>query len=751
MFFKVKNNESIKVNKSLKLRLILIIPFVLEIFAAVALVGYFATVNSQQAINNLANQLIDRASKQVDDHLDSYLSLPIQIAQMNTDAIKNKELNLDNPITSGRYFWKQGKAFKNISYIGYSLADGREAGVARWTKGIDLILYENLKGKGKALEYFPDEKGNRTQLLVTYDYEPFAETSYKNAVKTGKLIWGEVEVLETSPLEFSDAAKELLAAGKIENNGNGYDYYAAISLAAPIYDVNHNLLGVTSVDIMLNKINDFLQELKVSPSGQVFIIQRDGQIIGSSSKYPNLNTANKKNNLYQVSDSPDPLIRNIYQEFKKQFKNLADIQQEKQINILLDRNKTFIKIKPWRDQYGLDWLVVVAVPESDFLEQIYANTRITIFLCFLALIIAIALGIYTSRWINQPILKLIYAAQTIASGDLSKRLELSNIKEIDILNYAFNRMAEQLQESFIALKNNNLQLEDRVEARTSELKNTLQELQQAQMQIIQSEKMSSLGQMVAGVAHEINNPVNFIHGNITYLDEYTQDLLNLVQLYQSEYPQPSLVIQEELKNLDLEFIQEDSAKILASMKMGTQRIEEIVLSLRNFSRLDEADMKKVDIHEGVESTLLILQHRLNAKLNFPTIHIIKNYDNNLPLVECYAGQLNQVLMNILTNAIDALEEKVDNFIPTITIGTSVVNSQWIEIAIADNGVGMSEEVHNKIFDPFFTTKPVGKGTGMGMSISYQIITQKHGGKLERVSTLGVGTEFLIQIPVSQVI
>jgi signal transduction histidine kinase len=751
MFFKVKNNESIKVNKSLKLRLILIIPFVLEIFAAVALVGYFATVNSQQAINNLANQLIDRASKQVDDHLDSYLSLPIQIAQMNTDAIKNKELNLDNPITSGRYFWKQGKAFKNISYIGYSLADGREAGVARWTKGIDLILYENLKGKGKALEYFPDEKGNRTQLLVTYDYEPFAETSYKNAVKTGKLIWGEVEVLETSPLEFSDAAKELLAAGKIENNGNGYDYYAAISLAAPIYDVNHNLLGVTSVDIMLNKINDFLQELKVSPSGQVFIIQRDGQIIGSSSKYPNLNTANKKNNLYQVSDSPDPLIRNIYQEFKKQFKNLADIQQEKQINILLDRNKTFIKIKPWRDQYGLDWLVVVAVPESDFLEQIYANTRITIFLCFLALIIAIALGIYTSRWINQPILELIYAAQTIASGDLSKRLELSNIKEIDILNYAFNRMAEQLQESFIALKNNNLQLEDRVEARTSELKNTLQELQQAQMQIIQSEKMSSLGQMVAGVAHEINNPVNFIHGNITYLDEYTQDLLNLVQLYQSEYPQPSLVIQEELKNLDLEFIQEDSAKILASMKMGTQRIEEIVLSLRNFSRLDEADMKKVDIHEGVESTLLILQHRLNAKLNFPTIHIIKNYDNNLPLVECYAGQLNQVLMNILTNAIDALEEKVDNFIPTITIGTSVVNSQWIEIAIADNGVGMSEEVHNKIFDPFFTTKPVGKGTGMGMSISYQIITQKHGGKLERVSTLGVGTEFLIQIPVSQVI
>jgi signal transduction histidine kinase len=745
MSLKVKNSESVKVNKSLKLRLILVIPFVLEVFAAVGLVGYFATVNSQQAINNLANQLIDSTSKQVDGHLDSYLSLPIQIAQMNLDAIGNKELDLDNPITSGRYFWKQGKAFKNISYIGYSLIDGREAGIARWTKGTDLILYENLKGKGKALEYFPDDKGNRTQLIVTYDYDPSIETSYQNAVKTRKLIWGNVEVAETSPLEFSDVGKALLAAGEINNTGNGYDYYAAISVAAPIYDTNQNLLGVTSVDIMLNKINDFLQELKVSPSGQVFIIQRDGQIIGSSSKYSTLNTVNEKSQLYQVNDSPDPLIRNVYNEVKKQFNNLNKIQQEHQINILLNGNKTFVRIKPWRDQYGLDWLIVVTVPESDFMEQIYANTRTTILLCLLALMIAIALGIYTSRWIIQPILKLSDAAQAITSGELDKQLEPSNIQEINILNYAFNRMAEQLNESFIALKTINLQLENRVEERTSELKETLQELQQAQAQIIQSEKMSSLGQMVAGVAHEINNPVNFIHGNITYLDEYTQDLLNLVQLYQSEYPQPSLTIQEELKNLDLEFIQEDSTKILASMKMGTERIEEIVLSLRNFSRLDEAEMKKVDIHEGIESTLLILQHRFNAKLNFPMIQIIKNY-GSLPLVECYAGQLNQVFLNILTNAIDALQDKVGNLIPTITIRTSFVNAQWIEIAIADNGVGMSEDIQKKIFDPFFTTKPVGKGTGMGMSISYQIITQKHGGKLECVSTLGVGTEFLIQIP-----
>nr|WP_242040758.1 PAS domain S-box protein [Coleofasciculus sp. FACHB-1120] len=281
--------------------------------------------------------------------------------------------------------------------------------------------------------------------------------------------------------------------------------------------------------------------------------------------------------------------------------------------------------------------------------------------------------------------------------------------------------------------------------KAQQLQQTLHQLQQTQAQLIQSEKMSGLGQMVAGVAHEINNPVNFIHGNLTHVNGYTQDLLSLLHLYQQHYPNPVPEIQDETEAIDLDFLVEDLPKILASMKMGTDRICQIVLSLRNFSRLDEAEMKAVDIHEGIDNTLLILQNRLKAKPDSPGIQIVKEY-GNLPLVECYAGQMNQVFMNLLNNAFDALETQP---LPRIvTIRSQVVNSH-VAIRVSDNGPGMSESVKSRLFDPFFTTKPVGKGTGLGLSISYQIVVEKHGGTLKCVSQPGQGAEFLIEIPICQ--
>ncbi len=299
------------------------------------------------------------------------------------------------------------------------------------------------------------------------------------------------------------------------------------------------------------------------------------------------------------------------------------------------------------------------------------------------------------------------------------------------------------------------QMETQLRKQAENLEQTLQELKRTQIQMLQSEKMSSLGQLVAGVAHEINNPVNFIHGNLIHVEQYAQDLLQLVDLYQQHnLNQPE--IQNLLDELDLGFIQTDLLKTLQSMKVGTQRIREIVLSLRTFSRMDEAEFKEVDIHAGIESTLLILQYHFKEKAQCPSIEIIKNY-GKLPFIECYAGQLNQVFMNIFTNAIDAIEEK--NKITSleeiqanpnqIIICTSVIDTNWIEIAITDNGIGMTDEVQKQMWNPFFTTKPIGSGTGMGMSISYQIITEKHGGKLNCVSTPNQGTEFLIQIPISQ--
>lgn len=285
----------------------------------------------------------------------------------------------------------------------------------------------------------------------------------------------------------------------------------------------------------------------------------------------------------------------------------------------------------------------------------------------------------------------------------------------------------------------------------------------ATYELIQSEKMSSLSQFVAGVAHEINNPINFIYGNLSYASSYTEDLLELVRLYQEQYPDGTPEIQRHLEAMDFKFLVKDLPKLLASMKVGAERIRQIVTSLRNFSRIDEAEIKPVQIHEGIESTLLLLESRLQAQPNRPEIRVIQEY-SDLPLVECYAGPLNQVFMHLLTNAIDALDEAgsesgwssalitqlgKEASLPTLRIRTESLGNDRVVIRIADNGTGIPESVQRRMFDPFFTTKPIGKGTGLGLSISYQIVTQRHRGLLRCVSKPGQGTEFFIEIPIHQ--
>lgn len=466
-------------------------------------------------------------------------------------------------------------------------------------------------------------------------------------------------------------------------------------------------------------------------------------------------------------------------------------------------------------------------PHFIYLQDLYVKS------IALVLLIAILAPIFAniiSGWLVKPIQKLAEVTTDVPDKLLDQKAiswPSSWVSEINTLLNNFQFMSVTLEQKFQEIQSAKEELEERVQDRTKELlttnhelkleiterhrvtealqesesqlraktqnlKQALSELKKAQTKLVQTEKMSSLGQLVAGVAHEINNPVSFIYGNLLHAKNYTQDLLRLVELYQKQYPHPTTEIEEEIEAIDLEFIQKDLPNILNSMEVGSERINAIVKSLRNFSRLDEAEVKAVDIHVGIDSTLMLLKSRLKAPCNgrggYPEIEVIKEY-GDLPIVECYPGQLNQVFMNILVNAIDALEDALlhryatestaqrlqccpvessqknlqyakyqHSNLPTfnlqpatfwIRISTEVIDENWVKISIADNGIGINKEVYSKLFDPFFTTKPVGKGTGLGLSISYQIVVEKHGGQLYCISEKGKGTEFIIKIPLQQ--
>jgi two-component system NtrC family sensor kinase len=348
------------------------------------------------------------------------------------------------------------------------------------------------------------------------------------------------------------------------------------------------------------------------------------------------------------------------------------------------------------------------------------RNRIILGSMLISALIAVALADKTSRAIAQPIETVTNVAQQVArESNFNLQVPVTTQDEIGVLAVSFNQLIQRVSEY-------------------------TQELKQTQSQLIQTEKMSSLGQMVAGIAHEINNPVNFIGGNIDYANKYIQDLTDLVTLYQEYYPNPPDAILERIEDIELEFLREDLPKTLSSMKMGADRIREIVVSMRNFSRSDDGNMKSADIHEGIDSTLVILNHRLKQG-----IQVIKQY-GKLPAVECSPAQLNQVFMNVIGNAIDALEEvkKGDKgYSPTIWISTEVTADNTVTVKIRDNGPGIAAGCAQQIFDPFFTTKSIGKGTGLGLAISYQIVA-KHHGKIEVNSQIGQGTEFVITLPVA---
>ncbi|MCF4968586.1 sensor histidine kinase [Nostoc sp. CMAA1605] len=395
-----------------------------------------------------------------------------------------------------------------------------------------------------------------------------------------------------------------------------------------------------------------------------------------------------------------------------------------------------------------DLTQIIALSAKDYARAIAAYDQadilrlsINIFSVILSTVIAAVLAYFTSQMIAHPLKAVTQVAQQITqNSDFDLQAPVISADEVGIMAIAFNQLLQHVRLITQELHEKN----QRLEIAMADLKHT-------QTQIIQQEKMSSLGKIVAGVAHEINNPVSFIYGNVAHAREYGVNLIDLVQIYQQEYPHPTPVITEAIADIDLDFIKEDLIKLLSSIRLGAERIRKIVHSLRNFSRLDEAELKTVDIHQGIESSLLILQNRLQSHLQ---IQVFKEYQD-LPLVECYPSQINQVFMNILLNAIDALEEMGNEYwqmtstTPQIRIYTKLLEKNHIAISFYDNGIGMNEKVQAKVFDPFFTNKVVGKGMGLGLSVSYQIVTEQHRGKLYFNSVFRQGTEFVMEIPIQQ--
>jgi signal transduction histidine kinase/FixJ family two-component response regulator len=685
--------SSSKLRPTLSLRWVLIVPFVVQILVAVGVVGYFSAKNGHRAVNDLANQLIDKAGQRVDTYLDGYLSLPHQINQLNADAIAAGQLNLNNPRASEQYFWRQAKAFPNLTVITYALKDGRESGAGRWLNGEDLLVYENLPGDGQATDYLADERGNRTKVTQTFDLDPL--TAYAELFAAEKPQWGDTYVVSTDNLALTADGAALLE--KSDSPADPTSAYISLPAVYPIYQKSQKV-GILTAEISLVQISEFLQGLKVSPAGQVFITERNGSLVGSSSQYPVTHKIQDEQDRYTLNDTPDPLIRSVHQALQQQAGGLQAIEKSRKMMVRVNGQRQFVQIMPWRDRYGLDLLVVVAIPESDFMAQIHANNRTTFLLCCAALGLAIALGIYTSRWIAQPILKLKAASRAIAAGDLDQMVQIKGINELETLADSFNQMAGQLKTSFV-------ELENRVEERTAALK---------EAKLVADNANQAKSEFLANMSHELRTPLNGILG-------YAQILRRSKALPHKERHGVDIIYQCGSHLLTL--------------------INDILdLSKIEARKLDLAP-QMLHLPSFLQGVVEICRVRSDQK----GIEFLYEAEADLPEgIKADEKRLRQVLINLLGNAIKFTNQG------TVTLKVEVLERTEsivkLFFCVADTGVGIATDEIDKIFQEFEQVgdqKKQSEGTGLGLAISQKIV-ELMGSRIQVKSQIGVGSDFFFE-------
>ena len=806
MLSKVKQ-PSDKGSKKVALRLILVVPFVLQIFVAVGLTGYLSLRNGQKAVNDLASRLQNEVSQRIDQHLDSYMATPSQLVQVNWDAIKMNLLDLRDRQKLGQFFWKQVNSF-NIGYVifGFKTGDYAAAGHlfddGRIT--IDDLSPKDHNGSTHLYTWGTDSQGKRTKIIQDNgEFDLHKEGWYAEAVKQGKPTWSHVYNWVVDPFPLSIAASR------------------------PIYDRKNNLIGVIAVEQRLSQISDFLRQLKVSPSGNTFILERNGLLIASSTAQQPFTVVNNKPIRLKASDSKDPLIQATAKYLIERFGDFKKIRGAQQLNFSLNGKRQFVQVNPWRDQLGIDWLVVVTMPEADFMAQIDANTRTTLLLCLLALSLATVLGYYTSYWITRPILRLSQASLAIAGGELDQKVEECRVNELSVLASSFNRMAHQLRESFSALAKTNEELELRIEERTAYLAAIIDNLADGLLVVDLNGKIVRVNpalftlfgfentdlndrnfeivfnrKVVELVEQTRKSPEKVFVAEIALTGEKTGKAVATAIMRNSSFADDKnqqdqcigsvLLIRDitsdkEVDQMKTDFISTVShelrtplTSVLGFAKIIKKKLDETIFPLlspddkkiqRNIKQV--GDNIDIIVSEGIRLTDLIndvldiakmeagkIEWRIeplqitevveraiaatSALFQQKDLELIHEIEAGLPEVMGDRDRLIQVVINLISNAV----KFTDNGSVTCTVAK---DNNTITISIIDAGIGIASSDLDKVFEKFkqvgdtLTDKP--KGTGLGLPICKQIV-EHHGGRIWVESELSKGSNFSFTLPIS---